>query len=560
MNDLSLRQPLAVLDWVFIIGYFLLVMGIGLSFLRRSRTATGYFLAGRHAGWITVGAALFAANISSEHFVGLAGSGYKGGFAVAQFELFASICCLVLGWVFVPFYVRAGVFTMPEFLERRYNPLCRRYLTLISLISYVLTKISVTLYAGALFLNMLFGWNLYTSSLVLVIATGIYTVAGGLAAVMYTELVQAFVLVGGALILTLIGLNHAGGIQALIDFVPTAHWSMLKPISHPDFPWLGMFFGLPILGVWYWCTDQYMVQRALGAKNMDHARGGAILTGFFKLLPMFLLVFPGIIAMKLFPGIPESASNTVYPKLTSLLPMGVKGLVIASLFGAIMSSLGACFNSCGTLFTMDLYKPRRPQATDRELVLVGRLVTIVMVIIGILYVPFMANLGGSQLYKYLQSVQAYISPPIAAVFLLGVLWKRINGSGAIASLYTGFVLGIGRLILEYCHNAYGTTFGPIQFLVKMNFLHFAMVMFAVCVSVLIIVSYATPALSDKQLHGLTFATTPKDAHAVEIGEGTRRGRRATVIASFVLVAILLVLWSIFYVIIPMKMNGGGLTP
>jgi SSS family solute:Na+ symporter len=240
--------------------------------------------------------------------------------------------------------------------------------------------------------------------------------------------------------------------------------------------------------------------------------------------------------------------------------MGVKGLVIASLFGAIMSSLGACFNSCGTLFTMDLYKPRRPQATDRELVLVGRLVTIVMVIIGILYVPFMANLGGSQLYKYLQSVQAYISPPIAAVFLLGVLWKRINGSGAIASLYTGFVLGIGRLILEYCHNAYGTTFGPIQFLVKMNFLHFAMVMFAVCVSVLIIVSYATPALSDKQLHGLTFATTPKDAHAVEIGEGTRRGRRATVIASFVLVAILLVLWSIFYVIIPMKMNGGGLTP
>lgn len=551
----NVMQKLAAIDWVVLVGYFLVIMAVGFYFMRRAKDSTGYFLAGRNAGWIAVGGALFAANISSEHFVGLAGSGYTSGFAVAQFELFAAVACLTLGWVFMPFYVRTGVFTMPEFLERRFSKGCRNYLTIISLISYVLTKISVTLYAGALFLNVLFGWDLYTSSLVMVIATGVYTVAGGLAAVIYTELIQAFILIGGAIVLTWVGLDKAGGLSSLIEELPKAHWSMLKPLSHPDYPWLGMIFGLPILGIWYWCTDQYIVQRALGAKNVDHARGGAIFAGFLKLLPMFILVFPGMIALKLFSDVSTEDSNLVYPMLTSLLPAGIKGLVIAGLFAAMMSSLAACFNSCGTLFTMDIYKPRRPNASERELVLVGRIVTIIIVVLGILYVPFLKHLGGSQLYKYLQSVQSYISPPIAAVFLLGVFWRRLNARGAIASLYTGFVMGLFRLALEFARSAWDVKLGPLDPLITMNFLHFAILMFAVCVGVLVVVSYLTPAQTTEQLRGLTFATTAKEARAVDIGRGTARGRRATIAASIVLLLVLLTLWAVFYVVIPLRIAG-----
>lgn len=546
------QQALSGLDWSFIAIYFLIVMGIGFYFARRNKNTTDYFLASRHAGWIAVGSAMFAANISSEHFVGLAGAGYYSGFAVSQYELFAAVACMILGWVFIPFYIRSGVFTMPEFLERRYNRSCRTYLTIISLISYVITKIAVTLYAGALFLNMLFGWGLYKSSLMLVIATGIYTVAGGLSAVIYTELMQAFVLVGGAVALTWIGLNKAGGLSALIDVVPRDHWSMLKPASHPDYPWPGMIFGLPILGIWYWCTDQYIVQRALGAKNVDHARGGALFAGFLKILPMFLLVFPGIIALKLFPGVPTDQSNTIYPKLTMLLPMGIKGLVIAGLFAAIMSSLAACFNSCGTLFTMDLYKPRRPNASEKELLTVGRVVTVFMVFIAVLYVPFLERLGGSKLFEYLQKIQAYISPPIAAVFLLGMFWKRLNGRGALAALYAGFVIGVARFLLELAMNVGGWKLGAIEPLITMNFLHFAILMFALCVLVLIGVSLSTPPQSEQQLCGLTFATTPKDAHVVEIADSTRLGRRATILGTVALIGILFALWAVFYVIIPMR--------
>ncbi|MCP4591479.1 MAG: sodium/solute symporter [bacterium] len=545
----GLTEQLEIVDWVIIGAYFLVVMAIGFHFARKAKDTTSYFLAGRHAGWIAIGGALFAANISSEHFVGLAGDGYNSGFAVAQFELFAAVACLALGWIFLPFYIRTGVFTMPEFLERRYGKKCRTYLTIISLISYVLTKVSVTLFAGSLFLNMLFGWDLYTSSLLMVIATGIYAVAGGLAAVIYTELIQAFILIGGAFILTLIGLDKVGGISAFIDGIPREHFSMFKPIDHPSYPWTGMIFGLPILGVWYWCTDQYIVQRALGARNLDHARGGAILAAFLKLLPMFILVMPGMIAIQLF-DVAEGESNTVYPLLTTLLPVGVKGLVIAGLFAAMMSSLAACFNSCGTLFTMDLYKPRRPNASERELVLVGRVVTVIIVVLGILYVPFMKYLGGSQLYEYLQKIQAYISPPIAAVFLLGIFWKRLNARGALASLYAGFIMGVLRLTFEFGYNAYAWHFESIDWLITMNFLHFAILMFGVCVAVLVVVSLLSPPLSAAQLQGLTFATTPKDAKAVSIAESTPRGRSITMLASGILLGILAVLWAIFYVIIP----------
>ncbi len=543
-------SQLANLDWVLICAYGAVLMGIGFYFTRRNKDTKSYFLAGRHAGWITVGAAMFAANISAEHFVGLAGTGYNSGFAVAQYELFAAVACMALGWIFIPFYIRAGVFTMPEFLERRYNRSCRTYLSLISLISYVLTKISVTLIAGSAFLYVLFGWNPLASSVALVIATGIYTVAGGLSAVIYTERIQAFVLVGGAVVLTCVGLNQAGGLSAVVATTPIDYWSMLKPINHPEFPWLGMIFGLPILGVWYWCTDQYMVQRALSAKNIDHGRGGTLLTGFFKILPMFIMVFPGIIALKLLSAGTEP--NRVYPELVKILPVGVKGLIIAGILGAMMSSLSACFNSCSTLFTMDIYKPRRPNTSETSLVWIGRVATVIMVLLGLGWATIAEKMGGTQIYIYLQKIQAYISPPIAAVFLFGVLNKRLNGVGATASLWTGFVMGMGRLILEAGQGMWKWQFGePLQTLIGMNFLHYAILMFIVCLVVLFIGSYMTLAADEKKLYGLTFATTPKDAKAVSIAESTPVGLMTTVVASGLLIAALVVIWTVFYVIIPL---------
>ncbi|HQC51033.1 MAG TPA: sodium:solute symporter, partial [bacterium] len=412
---------LSMIDVLILAAYFVVVMGVGFYFTKRESTSTDYFLASRHIGWIAIGASLFATNISSEHFIGLAGTGAASGLAVGHFEWLACIIVLILGWIFVPFYLKSGVFTMPEFLEKRFNKTARRYLTIISIVGYVLTKISVTLYAGSLLLKHVLGVEPMTGAIIMVVATGAYTIAGGLKAVIYTELFQTFVLIGGALVLTIIGLNQVGGFEGLYAKLPPDYFHMFKPWDHPDFPWTGIIFGAPILGIWYWCTDQYIVQRVLSAKGLDDARSGTIFAGFLKILPVFILVLPGLIAAALWP---EIRGDMAYPNLvTGLLPVGMKGLVIAGLLAALMSSLAACFNSTSTLFTMDLYKPFRKYASERELVLVGRIATALLVVIGLLWIPFIKYLS-SQIYIYLQSVQAYISPPIAVCFLLGLFWKR----------------------------------------------------------------------------------------------------------------------------------------
>jgi SSS family solute:Na+ symporter len=415
---------------------------------------------------------------------------------------------MILGWVFVPFYLRSGVYTMPEFLERRYGPACRWYLTTISVIAYVVTKISVSLYAGALVLRAVVGWDFYTSATVMVIATGIYTIFGGLAAVIYTELVQAVVLLAGAVVLTLIGLDQAGGIGALRAAVPGDFFHMIKPVSDPAFPWTGIFFGAPILGIWYWCTDQMIVQRVLGAKSETHARGGALLCGLLKITPVFVLVLPGLIARALYP---EIAGDEAYPTLVvRLLPPGLAGFMVAALMAALMSSLSATFNSASTLVTFDIYRVLRPSASEAQLVFVGRVVTVVMVALSMLWVPFIKYLS-SEVYIYLQSVQAYISPPIAAVFLVGVFWPRVNRNGAIASLLVGAVLGAARFIFELNRDsALVTGSSLLSALVGINFLHFAIVLFVVSVAVLVIVSLATAAEPLAKLKGLTFATLGED--------------------------------------------------
>jgi len=534
---------LSMIDVVIIGFYFIVIFGIGFYFSRKERTTTDYFLAGRHVGWFAIGASLFASNISSEHFIGLAGSGAATGMAVGHFEWLASLIVLILGWVFVPFYLKSKVFTMPEFLEKRYNSASRWYLTSVSILAYVLTKISVTLFAGGLLLKQVIGWNMYTSAIVMVIATGIYTIAGGLGAVIYTELIQTFVLIGGAVVLTLLGLHEVGGFAQLRKSVPQNFFHMFKPINDPDFPWTGIVFGAPILGIWYWCTDQFIVQRVLSAKNINHAQSGTIFAGFLKILPVFILVLPGIIARALYPDI---TGDQAYPALvTRLLPVGLKGIVIASLLAALMSSLASCFNSSSTLFTIDVYKKIKPEASERHLVYVGRLATTALVILGILWVPFIRFIS-SQLYIYLQSVQAYISPPIAAVFLFGVFWWRGNGKGAIASLLTGLFFGVLRLIVELIHKQNPFSWTPLKLLAEVNFLHYAIFLFIVSTFVYVVVSLITEPPSRENLRGLTFKYARVEAVDREFVQINPVWNKANIAFSLILIITVFFLWYKFF--------------
>src|SRR5215471_4693960 len=499
------HRALAPLDLAIIGIYFLIVFCIGLYFARKERTSTDYFLASRDVGWFFIGASLFVSNISTEHFIGLSGTGASSGLAVGHFEWLACFMLLILGWVFVPFYLRSNVFTMPEFLERRFSRQCAVYLAGISIIAYIFTKISVQLYAASVVLERVAGWSLWKTAVVLVIATGIYTVAGGLAAVIYTDTVQTLILITGAVALTVIGLTRVGGLDHLRTMVPPGYFHMIKPASDANFPWTGIFFGAPILGIWYWCTDQVIVQRVLSARDEGHAKAGTIFAGFLKILPVFMLVLPGIIAFALFPDQVQKP-DFAYPTLVlNLLPVGLVGLVMAALLAAVMGAMSSVFNSASTLVTLDFYKKLRPQVSERQLVNFGRFATGIMVLLGLLWVPFI-HLLSAQLYIYLQSVQAYISPPIAACFVFGILWPRLNGSGAITSLLSGFVLGAARFILELADRAGGGhyfTSGLASWLVNMNFLHYAIFMFVICAAVLIAVSLATPAPDRNKLAGLT---------------------------------------------------------
>lgn len=555
------HKALSPVDLIIIGVYFAVIFGVGFYFARKERTSTDYFLASRDVGWFAIGASLFVSNISTEHFIGLAGSGATTGLAVGHFEWLACLMLLTLGWVFVPFYLRSNVFTMPEFLERRFNRSSAVYLASISIIAYILTKISVHLWAAAIVLQRVVGWSPLKAALVLVIVTGIYTIAGGLSAVIYTEVVQTLVLLAGAIALTFIGLHRIGGFTALRAALPADYFHMIKPVSDPEFPWTGIFFGAPILGIWYWCTDQVIVQRVLSARDEGHAKAGTIFAGYLKILPVFVLVLPGLIAVALFPDLFQFGPNhrvmngdIAFPSLIiNLLPVGLVGLMIAALLAALMGGMASVFNSASTLVTLDFYKKLRPNASEARLVFFGRAATGIMVLLGLAWVPFIHLISG-QLYIYLQSVQAYISPPIAVCFILGILWPRLNGAGAITSLLSGFVLGALRFICELADASHGGAyFGNafLNWLVKMNFLHYAVLMFVVCSLVLITVSLATRAPDRNKLAGLTFATvsqkldlTPVNVRYKPAFE-TATEHRLNILFSLALLATVTGLWIYF---------------
>ena len=542
-------------DWLVILGYFAIVFGIAWwAYLKekQSQTTTEYFLAGRNLGWWVIGAAVFSSNIGSEHLVGLAGSGATDGVAMAHYELHAW-CLLVLAWVLVPFYMRSQVFTMPEFLEKRFSPVNRTVLSLISLVAYVLTKLAVGIFAGGVVFAVMIPDvtfmgldSFWIGSIAVIVLTGLYTVMGGMRAVAYTSAIQTIILVVGSACVTYFGLKALGGWGELREWAGSEMFNLWKPMVpegvtstwapvkeqtrmawyfNDNYPWVGMLFCAPIIGLWYWCTDQYIVQRVLGAQNEQVARRGSICSAALKLLPVFIFIIPGMIGFALAKSgqndvlqqaffdangeLVRDNAQQVFPMMVAeVLPIGVRGIVVAGLLAALMSSLAGAFNASAALFTIDFYSKLRPAASQKHVVWVGRVATVVMVLIGLAWIPVIK--GGKGLYDYLQGIQAYLAPPIFVVFFLGVFNKRLNAKGCLWALIVGFALGLFRLavdtpikLMEDFSYPEGSFFWIIN---NMYFQYYSLFIFLVCIAVMIIVSYMTNEPAYDKINGLTYGT------------------------------------------------------
>ena len=542
-----MTSVLETLDWIVLSIYFLALIAVAVwVVLQKNKNTEDYFLAGRNVGWFVIGASIFDSNIGSEHVVGLAGTGFESGTPMAHYELHAWIV-LLLGWLFLPFYIRSGAFTMPEFLEKRFDSRSRWFLSVFSLLAYVLTKVSVTIYAGGIVVSELLGIPFWYGAIGVVVFTGIYTVIGGMKAVIYTETLQTIVLILGSIVITYLGLQEVGGWNQLQDTVRAVspdHFNMWRPMSDPDFPWTGLLIGGTIVGIWYWCTDQYIVQRTLAAHNIKIGRRGAIFGAYLKLLPILIFLIPGIIAFALSIQDPDvfaiEKADRAFPMLVkTLLPVGLKGLVAGGLMAALMSSLASVFNSCSTIFTIDIYKKLNPKKSERDLLTTGKIATTFIVILGIVWIPIMERIGGGVMYQYLQNVQSYIAPPVTAVFLLGIIWKRVNAQAAISTLIAGLVLHVLRLSSEIYYQA-DISAGLINDnllygFATINFAHMAIFMFLFSVALCISVSLATSPPDYKRISGLSFGTLTKE-HKLE-----NKGSYDTidVVLSVVLVAIVI---------------------
>jgi SSS family solute:Na+ symporter len=548
------------IDWIVIALYFVLIAWIAWWYGRHQRDTTDYFLAGRNAGWVVIGASIFTSNIGSEHIVGLAGQGASTGMAMAHWELHAW-CLIVLAGLFVPFYYKSRVATIPEFLEKRFSPRTRWILSCVSLVAYVFTKVSVTVYAGAVVFQALlpdtFGSPqnaFWVGAFSTVIITGIYTVFGGMRAIMNTATPQAVIILFGSFVITAIGLSKLGGWGELVATCKTnaAQFALWRPLSDPDFPWLGVVIASPIIGLWYWCTDQYIVQRVLSAKDLPTARRGALFGGVLKLWPVLIFLIPGMIGWALHQKgiiqLPPKIVNgevvapidgdQVFPSLVRLLlPPGIRGLIVACLLAALMSSLASLFNSSASLFTVDIYEKIRPGQSEQHLLMVGRIATATVVILGIIWIPVMAKVSGGGLYQYLQSVQGYLAPPITAVFFLGLFWKRLNSVGATWALATGFVLGMLKLTIQVFFGKEKQFQEPawLAAIGDFNFLYATGVLFAISAIVMVVASLLTPPPPEEKVRGLTYGSIHQEA-AEEIRKSWDAGN--IFMALFILVCVL----------------------
>lgn len=545
------------IDWCIIVGYFALVIGVATWVTKRNKdTADDFFLAGRNLAWWVIGASIFSSNIGSEHLVGLAGSGATDGVAMAHYELHAW-CVLILGWILIPFFMRGKVFTMPEFLEKRFSPGCRTFLSIVSLVSYVVTKVAVGIFAGgvvfsALLPDMHLGPidSFWIGSIIVLCMAGLYVILGGMRAVAYTDVIQVSVLVLGSGLLTYFGLKALGGWDVLRSTLGSEMFNLWKPLIpagvegtwepvketgrmawyfNANYPWIGMLFCAPIVGLWYWCTDQYIVQRALGAPSQKEARRGCIFAGALKLLPVFIFIIPGMICFALAKSgqyetlsslvnqdgsVNRAAAQGAFPLLVqTVLPIGVRGIVVAGLIAALMGSLAGTFNASSTLFTMDVYRRLKPQASQASLVWVGRIAIAVMVVIGLLWIQVIRGADG--LYNYLQSVQGYLAPPIFVVFFFGIFWKRLNAKGCLAALIVGFAVGIFRMAVDtpvtlgLLKDGYaeGSFFWIVN---NFYFQYFSVLITLIAMITMVVVSYATREPDYAKIKGLTYGNvTPE---------------------------------------------------
>ena len=539
---------MAFLDWLVIGIFALALIGVIVWVMRQKQNnAADYFLGGKDATWIAIGASIFASNIGSEHLIGLAGSGASSGMAMAHWEI-QGWMILLLGWVFVPFYTRSMVYTMPEFLEKRYNPQSRTILSAISLISYVLTKVAVTVYAGGLVFQQVFGidtlWGIdffWIAAIGLVIITALYTIFGGMKSVLYTSVLQTPILLLGSLIILVLGLKELGGWDEMMRICSSVEvnehgdhmTNLIRSNGDPNYPWLGALIGSAVIGFWYWCTDQFIVQRVLSGKDEKEARRGTIFGAYLKLLPVFLFLIPGMIAFAIHQQslagggegfLPMLANGNVnsdaaFPTLVAkLLPAGVKGLIVCGILAALMSSLASLFNSSAALFTIDFYQRFRPNTDPKKLVRIGQAATVVIVALGILWIPIMRSMG-DVLYKYLQEVQSVLAPGIAAAFLLGVCWKRTTAQGRMWALISGLVIGLARLGAKiYYENAGvlpgGDSSNLFQYLFyDVNWLFFCGWMLVFCLLVAVVVSMFTKAPDPAKIQGLVFGTSTAEQRA-----------------------------------------------
>lgn len=478
---------LATIDYLILFTYFVVVLAVGwwISHHDKHMSADGFFVGGRQVGWFAIGASLFASNISSEHLIGLSADGFRTGLAVGNYEWGACVVLVLLAFLFVPFYISSGIRTLPEFLEKRFGLAARMYLSGMTLVMCVLVRLSVALYAGALVLQEFFGVPFWGAVLVLAITTVVYTAMGGLRAVIYTDVVQTVILLIGTAALTVIALTKVGGWSSLTAQLDASFFEMVRPASDKEMPWPGLLLGVPVLGIWYWCTDQVIVQRVLAAKSVTEARRGALFAAALKILPVFLFVLPGLCARVLYP---EIDSKSAFPMLIAqLLPAGLTGLVAAALIAALMSSIDSTLNSAGALFSLDFYERFRPSASPEELVRVGRITTVVVSVFGIAWVSVVAS--AESLFQYLQQVNAAISPPIAATFLLGVLSRRVNHTGVMVGLVSGLVIGLGLL-----------AFSDINFLIG------AGINFGICVLIIVAASLLSEVPARAKVEGLTLGT------------------------------------------------------
>ena len=536
----------STLDWVVVGLYFVANTAICVwCALLKEKDTTDYFLASRSAGWFLIGSSIFASNIGAEHLIGLAGSGAGSGMAFAHWELH-SYLCLVLGWVFAPFYLRSKIFTTPEFLEKRYTPATRTFLSLIFLISYILTKASVTIFAGAFAIQTILGYQIvqipvfgevdffWFAATFLVVITGVFVVAGGMKSVLWTEAMHVPVLLIGSTVLLVVGLSKIGGMDALWAANPeTIH--LWRPLSttpetqgFPGFlfdpsttPWLGVLLASPIVGLWYWCTDQYIAQRVLTARNLKEARRGTLFAGYLKLAPVFIFLLPGMIAVALWkqgaPGFESIGDNpqSAFPVLVSnLLPIGLRGLVLAGMLSALMSALASLFNSTATLFTVDFYKRLRPQSSEKHLVFVGRVATAGVIVLGMAWIPFLQDLGKGQLYTYLQLVQALLAPSIAAVFMAGIFFSSVTPRSGLYGIAAGFIVGMSRLVLQATHEMYGIQWPSLlQDFIDLNWLYFSFFLFVFTCLLIFGVSLVTKKAPPEQLAGLTYRSVTQEQNA-----------------------------------------------